>query len=55
MGVERDYLNLRGWAEKALKLYAAVKRPLESKDMEQGNVQYWLLMERAYVLFVLSE
>jgi hypothetical protein len=32
-----------------------VEKLLEPKDSKQGNVQYWLCMERAYVLFVLSD
>lgn len=52
---ERDYFNLRGWADKAFQLYEAVEQLLEAKDMKKDNVQYWRLMERAYVLFVLSE
>ena len=55
MGIERDYLNLRGWAGKALELHDEIEQLLEPKDIKQGNVQHWLLMERAYVLFVLSK
>lgn len=53
--VERDYLNLRGWAEEALRLYRAVAELLVYKDSSEPHVQYWLLMERAYVVFVLSK
>ena len=54
IGGERDYLDLKGWADKSLTLYDAVEQ-LTLKDRKDPNVQYWLLMERAYVLFVSSD